>query len=61
MPHSLLRDCIPVGDIPEVYPEIEAIVHAMATEKAIKANVGYKGTLKASLTLEGSQKVVLQT
>ncbi|XP_078263548.1 glycosaminoglycan xylosylkinase isoform X2 [Rhinoraja longicauda] len=49
----------------EVYseetPELGAILHAMATKKIIKADVGYKGTqLKALLVLDGGQKVVFK-
>ncbi|XP_042191915.1 glycosaminoglycan xylosylkinase isoform X2 [Callorhinchus milii] len=52
---------IPREVYPEETPELGAILHAMATKKIIKADVGYKGTqLKALLVLEGGQKVVFK-
>lgn len=52
---------VPREVYPEETPELGAIMHAMATKKIIKADVGYKGTqLKALLTLEGGQKVVFK-
>lgn len=52
---------VPREVYPEETPELGAVMHAMATKKIIKADVGYKGTqLKALLTLEGGQKVVFK-
>ncbi|KAL1775603.1 glycosaminoglycan xylosylkinase [Sigmodon hispidus] len=52
---------VPREVYPEETPELGAIMHAMATKKIIKADVGYKGTqLKALLILEGGQKVVFK-
>ncbi|OWK08170.1 hypothetical protein Celaphus_00011156, partial [Cervus elaphus hippelaphus] len=52
---------VPREVYPEETPELGAILHAMATKKIIKADVGYKGTqLKALLILEGGQKVVFK-
>lgn len=52
---------VPREVYPEDTPELGAIMHAMATKKIIKADVGYKGTqLKALLVLEGGQKVVFK-
>ncbi|XP_059136493.1 glycosaminoglycan xylosylkinase [Peromyscus eremicus] len=52
---------VPREVYPEETPELGAIMHAMATKKVIKADVGYKGTqLKALLILEGGQKVVFK-
>ncbi|XP_060685645.1 glycosaminoglycan xylosylkinase isoform X2 [Hemiscyllium ocellatum] len=52
---------VPREVYPEDTPELGAILHAMATKKIIKADVGYKGTqLKALLVLEGGQKVVFK-
>ncbi|XP_030061281.1 glycosaminoglycan xylosylkinase [Microcaecilia unicolor] len=52
---------VPREVYPEEAPELGAILHAMATKKVIKADVGYKGTqLKALLILEGGQKVVFK-
>ncbi|XP_072130427.1 glycosaminoglycan xylosylkinase [Mobula birostris] len=52
---------VPREVYPEETPELGAILHAMATKKIIKADVGYKGTqLKALLVLEGGQKVVFK-
>ncbi|ELK37151.1 glycosaminoglycan xylosylkinase isoform X2 [Myotis myotis] len=52
---------VPREVYPDETPELGAIMHAMATKKIIKADVGYKGTqLKALLILEGGQKVVFK-
>ncbi|XP_055497963.1 glycosaminoglycan xylosylkinase [Leucoraja erinacea] len=52
---------VPREVYPEETPELGAILHAMATKKIIKADVGYKGTqLKALLVLDGGQKVVFK-
>uniref|UniRef100_A0A670HXC8 FAM20B glycosaminoglycan xylosylkinase n=1 Tax=Podarcis muralis TaxID=64176 RepID=A0A670HXC8_PODMU len=52
---------VPREVYPEETPELGAVMHAMATKKIIKADVGYKGTqLKALLILEGGQKVVFK-
>ncbi|XP_036716568.1 glycosaminoglycan xylosylkinase isoform X2 [Balaenoptera musculus] len=52
---------VPREVYPEETPELGAIMHAMATKKIIKADVGYKGTqLKTLLILEGGQKVVFK-
>uniref|UniRef100_A0A6J0TGW6 Glycosaminoglycan xylosylkinase isoform X2 n=1 Tax=Pogona vitticeps TaxID=103695 RepID=A0A6J0TGW6_9SAUR len=52
---------VPREVYPEDTPELGAVMHAMATKKIIKADVGYKGTqLKALLILEGGQKVVFK-
>ncbi|KAH0514722.1 Glycosaminoglycan xylosylkinase [Microtus ochrogaster] len=52
---------VPREVYPKETPELGAIMHAMATKKIIKADVGYKGTqLKALLILEGGQKVVFK-
>lgn len=52
---------VPREVYPEETPELGAIMHAMATKKIIKADMGYKGTqLKALLILEGGQKVVFK-
>ncbi|XP_026524994.1 glycosaminoglycan xylosylkinase [Pseudonaja textilis] len=52
---------VPREVYPEETPELGAVMHAMATKKIIKADVGYKGTqLKALLVLEGGQKVVFK-
>ncbi|XP_037056813.1 LOW QUALITY PROTEIN: glycosaminoglycan xylosylkinase-like [Peromyscus leucopus] len=52
---------VPREVYPEETPELGAVLHAMATKKVIKADVGYKGTqLKALLILEGGQKVVFK-
>ncbi|KAK2101120.1 Glycosaminoglycan xylosylkinase [Saguinus oedipus] len=52
---------VPWEVYPEETPELGAIMHAMATKKIIKSDVGYKGTqLKAFLILEGGQKVVFK-
>lgn len=52
---------VPREVYPEDTPEMGAVLHAMATKKIVKADVGYKGTqLKALLTLDGGQKVVFK-
>ncbi|XP_006005129.1 glycosaminoglycan xylosylkinase [Latimeria chalumnae] len=52
---------VPREVYPEETPELGAVLHAMATKKIVKADVGYKGTqLKALLILEGGQKVVFK-
>ncbi|KAH0618257.1 hypothetical protein JD844_017288 [Phrynosoma platyrhinos] len=52
---------VPREVYPEETPELGAVMHAMATKKIVKADVGYKGTqLKALLILEGGQKVVFK-
>ncbi|KAG8555454.1 hypothetical protein GDO81_017705 [Engystomops pustulosus] len=52
---------VPREVYPEDTPEMGAVLHAMATKKIIRADVGYKGTqLKALLVLDGGQKVVFK-
>ncbi|XP_077987000.1 glycosaminoglycan xylosylkinase-like [Glandiceps talaboti] len=46
---------------PPIAPDLGTVLHAMATAKITRADVGYKGTqLKAMLTLEGGQHVVFK-